>query len=40
MRVAFGISEEMTIWENGATPPVINMGSGPFQAVITAVIIN
>ena len=35
--VAFGISEGMTIWENGATPPVINMGSGPFQAVITAV---
>ena len=30
MRVAFGISEGMTIWENGATPPVINMGSGPF----------
>jgi len=35
--VAFGISEGMTIWENGSTPPVINMGSGPFQAVITAV---
>ena len=35
--VAFGISEGMTIWENGDTPPVINMGSGPFQAVITAI---
>ena len=35
--VAFGISEGMTIFENGATPPVINMGSGPFQAVITVV---
>ncbi len=35
--VAFGISEGMTIFENGATPPVINMGSGPFQAVITAI---
>ena len=37
INVAFGISEGMTIWENGTTPPVINMGSGPFQAVITAV---
>ena len=37
LNVAFGISEGMTIFENGATPPVINMGSGPFQAVITAV---
>ena len=37
MRVAFDISEGMTIWEYGTTPPVINMGSGPFQAVITAV---
>lgn len=33
--VAFQVSEGMTIWENGATPPVINMGSGPFQAIIT-----
>ena len=35
--VAFGISEGMTIFENGDDPPVINMGSGPFQAVITAI---
>jgi len=34
--IAFQMSEGMTIWENGATPPVINMGSGPFQAIITA----
>ena len=33
--IAFQMSEGMTIWENGATPPVINMGSGPFQAIIT-----
>ena len=31
MRVAFGINEGMTIWENGATPPVINMGTVPFK---------
>lgn len=37
LNVAFGISEGMTIFENGASPPVINMGSGPFQAVITTV---
>jgi hypothetical protein len=35
--IDFGISEGMTIWKNGATPPVVNMGSGPFQAVITVV---
>ena len=35
--VAFGISEGMTIFENGDDPPVINMGSGPFQAVISVV---
>ena len=37
INVAFGISEGMTIFENGDDPPVINMGSGPFQAIITAV---
>lgn len=37
LNVAFGVSEGMTIWEDGSSPPVIQMGSGPFQAVITAI---
>ena len=37
INVAFGISEGMTIFENTDNPPVINMGSGPFQAIITAI---
>ncbi len=35
INVAFGISEGMTIFENTDDPPIINMGSGPFQAIIT-----
>jgi hypothetical protein len=35
LNIAFQVSAGMTIWENGVTPPVINMGSGPFQAIIT-----
>ena len=33
--IAFQMSEGMTIWENSASTPVIQMGSGPFQAIIT-----
>ena len=31
MRVAFGINEGMTIWENGATPQLLIWVAVPFK---------